>query len=139
MRIPNSHARIRGDSRPRDVKDKTVMGRTANLIMYDFCVCIYLFLFLFFIGWACYGLSIYNTHSSTKTWCHENNTEFFLVLAYSSLFMLIFIIVGFLCFIFSIIMQSCDEGSCSEESCCCYCIWLCTFGGCFNMCDCRPK
>lgn len=96
-----------------------------NLILYDFVVCIYTFILItFFIVWTIIGLNISNNEPKNSA-CYTNNGGFVIIAHNINLIvMIVFLTVGFLAFVITVIITACDEGSCT-------CIDL---GGCMCMC-----
>ena len=94
------------------VEEKNVLQRTVNLILYDFVVCIYTFILItFFIVWTIIGLNISNNEPKNSA-CYTNNGGFVIIAHNINLIvMIVFLTVGFLAFVITVIITACDEGS----------------------------
>jgi len=56
-----------------------------------------------------------------------------------SIGLILYLVGGVLMFFFSVIINSCEEGSCTCDDLCLNCCWLLTCGGCLGLCDCRKS
>ncbi|CAD8141012.1 unnamed protein product [Paramecium pentaurelia] len=110
---------------------KTFWEQTVDLILYDWFVCIYIFALIFFVIWLIICFSAANNEPEYSPCRQENNGFLMTALTINLICMIVYLIVGFLIFIITVILYSCDDGSCSCGGCfrCCCLVITC------GMCD----
>lgn len=111
-------------------EEKNILQRTVNLIMYDCWVLIYIFLLCFFIYWTVKGhayLEQEEDGSSCRTYKGGIiiQAEIFNLVA-----MWLYIGFGVIAFLFTLLVNACDEGSCTCLELCRCLILCCTCGCC---------
>ena len=93
------------------------METTKNLILYDFIVCFYIFFLVFFLVWTIIGSSWISSVSSDPI-CNEKHNFLLKICLYNIIVMWIFLVLGGIIFIFTLLVYACEDGSCQFYDLC---------------------
>ena len=105
--------------------DKDVCSRTCHMILYDIGICCYIIIVIFGVVVSCLGYEWVGASGSSSD-CPDSLKY----LTYAScLLYQIYIVLGLLLFLITILTMAADEGcgDCFKTCCCCCCFCL---GGC---------
>ncbi|TNV75055.1 hypothetical protein FGO68_gene1707 [Halteria grandinella] len=99
---------------------KTFWEQTVDLILYDWFVCLYIFALIFFVIWLIISFSALNNevflqfNQPDTSPCRVNHNGFLITaLTINLICMIVYLVVGFIIFIITVILYSCEDGSCS--------------------------
>lgn len=96
-----------------------------HLLCYDFGVFFFMFVFIFQIFWAYQGFNWVGTERGACRDLKAFKFTWYLVVLFW-----IFVLIGFIIGVFTLMFQAIDEGSCSCLNICYGCVFCCTCGMC---------
>jgi len=110
-------------------EEKNILQVTQDLILYDFVVCFYIFFVIFFLVWTIIG-SVWLSEIDSNSSCYQNHTFLIRICLYNVIVMWIFLGVGLIVFLFTILVYACEDGSCTFYDMCRCSMLICSCGFC---------